>query len=334
MITLNGLLVFLTLIGAGLIALSIQRRWKTARSSAQNLLVSYITILAILGIGEWYCRNFYSDSGAWGYGVWRWRDLHYTINSLGYRDREWSDADLQGRTAVYLVGDSFTEGWGMANVEDRWGNVLAARLGDAYTVVNLGHSHTATEQQLDNLRDFPLRDPDVVIWQYYLNDVEMAALNYQLAWIPNVPSAPPIVDESWLVNTVYWYAIQTNFVGARVNAEGVPYWDWVRAAYDNFAVWEFHQRELQAMVDYVRSINARLIVVIFPELTDPVGSIAYVDRVAQALEAMGVDQVLTLYDAAAAYPTAEIVVSRFDNHPSVMFSRVVADLIYTEFFAP
>jgi hypothetical protein len=86
-------------------------------------------------------------------------------------------------------------------------------------------------------------------------------------------------------------------------------------------------------VDDVESIDARLIVVIFPNLQDPVRSVAYVDRVAQVFEARGQHDILKLFDEVARWSPSEVIVSPRDAHPSVAFQHRVGDLLYERFFA-
>ena len=74
--------------------------------------------------------------------------------------------------------------------------------------------------------------------------------------------------------------------------------------------------------------------VIFPNLQDPVGSIAYVDRVAQAFETRGQTEILKLYDLVAAQAPNEVIVSPRDAHPSVNLHHLVGGMIYEQFFAP
>ncbi|MFN8371501.1 MAG: hypothetical protein U0694_01290 [Anaerolineae bacterium] len=116
-------------------------------------------------------------------------------------------------------------------------------------------------------------------------------------------------------------------------SDGLTYWQWNYRAFDNSTIWQIHQQEINDMVAYVDGMGARLIVVIFPNLQDPVGSIAYVDRVAQAIEATGHDEILRLYDDVAALGSQNVIVSRRDAHPNAMFHHVVAQRIYELSFA-
>jgi hypothetical protein len=104
--------------------------------------------------------------------------------------------------------------------------------------------------------------------------------------------------------------------------------------YDNPTIWNVHRQEIDDYIDYVDSIGARLIVVIFPNLQDPVKSIAYVDRVAQVFEAHGHHDILKLYDAVASWKPSDLVISPQDGHPSAAFSHYVGDTLYRLYFAP
>jgi hypothetical protein len=159
--------------------------------------------------------------------------------------------------------------------------------------------------------------------QYFLNDIDFAVLTLGLP-IPSFET-PQIARESYLVN--YLFSRFTSGFGA-------DYWAGEYAAYDNYLIWDTHQSEIDAFVDYVDSIDARLIVVIFPNMQDPVGSIPYVDRVAQAFEARGHTEILKLFDAVAEWDRLDVIVSPRDAHPSVEFHHYVGDALYDQFFEP
>jgi hypothetical protein len=311
-----------------------QKRWRWLRSVSSGLLVSLVTLCALGVGGELYFRN-YADSGfpfTETFASLNWMQRYRHLNSEGFRDHEWDYEALRHQRVIYCIGDSFMEGWGIDDPEDRFCNVLGGLLGDEYGVVNLGRINTATGTQLSLLRDqmtaHPDIQPEVVIWQYYLNDVEFAGFNivgwYQAAF----PPRPPIADESHLANFAYWQYARRN-----VSVPGgVGYWQFMYNAYDHSVVWDTHRQEIDALVEYVESIGARLIVVIFPNPSDPVGSVAYVDRVAQAVEAHGVTEILKLYDIAAGTPLEQLIVSPLDSHPSVWFNHYVGEQLYERYF--
>jgi lysophospholipase L1-like esterase len=328
---MSGFVTIIGVIGAILIVLVAQKRSPHLRGIAIGLLISYITSVFILGSAEFYMRCCYIESDNLPtLAQQNWWERYVNTNSLGFRDREWTAADLADKTVVVVVGDSFTAGNGINDDADRVSNILGKHLGDEYAVLNLGISGTATPEQLQTLKDFTLAKPDVVIWQYFLNDINHTGLRLGIS--PQIPELPQIAKDSYLANFLYWRFFPPTEVVATDGTIWQNWWEWTYAAYDNFGIWEEHRKELYEMVDYADSINAELIVLIYPDLTQIMRTIPYVDRVAQALEAHDVTNVVKLFDAAAAWDKSDLTVSRRDTHPSVSFNHYVGDLLYEQFF--
>ncbi len=324
------ILVFLA-IGVLLVLGAAQRRSRRLRGIASGLLVSYFTVLLLLGAAELYFRYFYAESeNVYTLATKNWLDRYWHTNSLGFRDREWTADDLAGKQTVVVLGDSFAAGWGLQNPADRFSDVLAAKLGDDYAVINLGVYGTSTPEQLEILKNqSPVQQPDVVILQYFLNDINYAGL--KLGLLPTPRPNPDWSKESYLANFLYWRFV----IGADSDDDFYQeWWHWGYAAYDNVGIWEVHKQEIKEFVDYVDSIGARLIVVIFPNLLDVINSIPYVDRVEQAFQEYGQHNILKLFDAAAAWDPNDLMVSRRDSHASISFNRHVGELLYEQFFVP
>ena len=329
--TLAQFLLILGGIGALLVALAVQRRWKRPQSVARGLIVSYVIIVLALAGGELYMRYGYADSRMeFGLHGSNWANKYMVKNSLGYRDREWTIDELVSRTTVFVLGDSFTEGWGLSNAADRYTDVLQAHLGDDYAVVTLAHAGEATFHQTQNLLNYPYPSPDIVIWQYFLNDIEVAAQSNGMEWDFEAPPEPQIARESYLASFIYWRA---NYDKLFTNVhDGRSEWEFNYAAYDNAFIWDVHRQEIDRLIAEIEARGARLIVVIFPNMLDPVGSVPYVDRVAQEFEAQGITEILKLTDEAAAWGLQERIVSNFDSHASVAFNQRVGDMLYEQFF--
>src|SRR6185436_7288664 len=89
-------------------------------------------------------------------------------------------------------------------------------------------------------------------------------------------------------------------------------------------------KQLNQFADAATEKGAKLIVVLFPNMLDPFHSVPYVDRVAQAFEAKGIEtqNIVKLFDAAASMPLNERVVSERDAHASVAFNHMLGDMLY------
>lgn len=323
------MVAILLLIGFGFILAAWQKWVRPLRAIASRALIVYCTVLLMLGLVEGYLRFFHAQSEniIATYASQNWMRRYWQTNSLGYRDREWTAAELADKSTVLVLGDSFAAGWGVDDPADRFSDVLGAHLGDDYAVINAAVFGTGTAEQLDILKSYPLATPDVVLLQYFLNDIEYTGLT--LGLLPQPQPIPDWARATYLSNFIYWRIVVGNQSDAAMFNRS---WDWSYAAYDNVGIWTPHRAEIEALVAYTESIGARLIVVIFPNMLDPVRSVAYVDRVAQAFEARGVIDVLRLYDAAAAWAREDAIVSPRDSHPSSAFHRYVGDQLYARFF--
>ena len=328
-----GIILILALIAALLIGLIVQKRWPKARRIAGNLLVSYVAVVIVLGGAELFMRTAVADSATpmqWTLAGQNWMRRYIQRNSLGYRDRDWTPEELSAKTTVLVVGDSFAEGWGIENPADRFSDVLGQMLGEEYAVVNLGIGGTSTLDQLQILEKYPYQQPDMIIWQYLLNDIYVAAESNGDPWNVPVPDVPALAQESHLVNYLYWRLYTPNLY--RDPNTGQTQWEWLYSAYDNAYIWDIHRAEIDRLIGYAESVDARLITVIFPNMEDPMGSIPYVDRVAQAIEARGHTDILKLFDAVASWTPEARLVSNRDAHPSAAFNRYVGEQLYEQFF--
>lgn len=329
---LTTVVVVLLAIGAILIGLAVQRRYRRVRSVAGGLILTYLVIVAALVGGELYLRYGYADSrmelALYGQN---WRNRYVQLNSFGYRDDEWTLEQLAQRRTVFVLGDSFTEGWGIDDPDDRYTDVLEDLLGEGWAVLEIAKAGQSTEAQQRNFDEFPYPSPDVVIWQYFPNDIDVAAKSNGMGWEYDVPPIPPLAEESYLASFFYWRA---NYDRLFVNTvDGRSEWEFYYAAYDTAYIWDIHRAEIERLTESIRARGARLIVVIFPNMVDPMSSIAYVDRVEQAFQALGVTEILKLTDEAAAWALADRIVSHYDSHASVAFNRRVGEMIYERFFA-
>lgn len=315
-------------VGIALAVCAIQRRFNALRGLGRGLLISYTVIALALGMGELYFHFVFAQSeNLLTLATQNWLDRYWHPNSLGYRDREWTPADWEGKATLLITGDSFAAGWGINDPADRFGDVLAAHLGDQEVVMNLAVYGTSTPEQRQNLQNYPVQDPDVVIMQYFLNDINYAML--RLGLLPEVAPTPDWARESYLANFMY-----TRFLGRLLNPDYQrDWWEDNYAAYDNATIWDLHRTEIDDYVAAVQSRHARLIVVIFPNMLDPVRSIPYVDRVEQALQADGITDILKLTDLAAQWSPQDRMVSPRDTHPSVAFHHAVGDILYQDYFA-
>lgn len=107
----------------------------------------------------------------WRYapGVIRRGAITYRYNSLGHRDRERSLVPDVGSTRVAVVGDSVTDGYGVAH-EQMFSSVLQELLGEEFEVLNFAQGGTNGPQVMRILElDALAFAPQYVIYNLVLN---------------------------------------------------------------------------------------------------------------------------------------------------------------------
>lgn len=161
------------------------------RSAIGNILIVVLAVLAVLFSAEVVLRVFWEMGGWVRRPIYRKSDNPYlryelipktesgkvSVNSAGFRGREYSPAKPAGTFRVIMLGDSETLSL-MLPLEDtlpaQLENLLNQKSGGMrYEVLNFGVEGYNTFQELELLKAKGLEyNPDLVILNYVLNDPE------------------------------------------------------------------------------------------------------------------------------------------------------------------
>ena len=148
------------------------RWWKLL---AGNLLVLLFAGSLATLLGETYFRFWYdtTDSFSFSKTSQRWFERHWHVNQWGFRDeQEYSRSRSSGKRRVTFIGDSFTAGHGIRDVNDRFANrirnmhpdwevhVLAKPALDSGAELNMLYELAQTTYEFDQ-----------VVLVYCLNDI-------------------------------------------------------------------------------------------------------------------------------------------------------------------
>jgi lysophospholipase L1-like esterase len=338
------LLCFLTLpLGLALLLrvffrrLRLGQRAGTGAGRAARLLMGNLLVLAFLLsiaalLGEVYYRFFYDSTDGFGLTrtTMRWFRRHYQMNNAGVRDNLDYEVLLRpGRRRLTFLGDSFTAGHGIADVDQRFAN-LVRRMRPAWDVHVLAQNGWDTGHQLDLLG--PVLDRatqgsyrlDQVILVYCLNDISDIIPEWaQVAKrIFDRPAPPYLVRHSYLLNTYYYRLL------ARSDGDISSYYQFTLRGYEG-PIWAEQQRRLQLMNQLVRRRGGRLSIVIFPFLHALGSGYAYRgvhERLGAFLRAQGIPS-LDLLPTFAGLSAREATLNPYDPHPSERAHRMAAEAI-------
>lgn len=295
------------------------------RLIAGNLLILLMLLSLGLLLGEAYFRWFYNttEAAALTKTTHRWLDRHYSRNNWGMRDDvDYRDQMPPGTRRVTFLGDSFTVGLGVPDVDDRFVNVIRSRRPD-WSVHMLADYGWQTGDELAN--------PDlnrasyelgVVLLVYCLNDA--ADLNDELndyvrLLADSAPRPGFLVRHSYLLDQLFWRMLLR-----RLDAR--QYQVLMMRGYEG-RIWETQQARLRSLRDVVHQRGGRLVAVTFPFLDHPWTAYPYAavhQRLDATWEALGVPH-LDLLQTFREHSPTDLVVNGRDAHPNERAHALAAD---------
>jgi len=298
--------------------------WSLAAGNA--LLLLALASLVVLGF-EIHLRFVYdaSDGDNRTRVSQRWFERHWWTNNLRLRD----DVDyplrrLPDRPRISFLGDSFTAGHGVPDVDARYVNRLRDANPDwdvhALAIPGL---ETATETRL--LRRLLARgyELDVVVLAYYIENVghfvpELTAY-FARAAEPLPQPLRFLTLHSYAIDT-FAYRAQTRWMYAR------GYWSGIyQRAYAGEA-WERQKRAFRELRAVVEAHGGRFAALTFPTLAGVEGRQEMLAKIDAFWEAEGVPH-LDLLPVLEPHSTSNLVANPHDAHPSAFTHALAAEAI-------
>ena len=299
------------------------------KSKAKGLLANIVTlvvpllvVLVFLEMVFMYIPQSHEGVLSKASQIW-WEKYWQPVNTQGYRDKEIEAGT--NKTKVLVIGDSFAAGHGLENLDERFSDQLESKLGkDKYVVYNLGVSGSDTRDEAKRLMEFPVK-PDVIVLQYFPNDIEKAARENGLTLTGAEPyndlHGPwaTLVKRFYLPNFVYWQLPHGSFGGT--------FESFVQKSYTDSTILNAHFRDLNQMLAYRDSTNAKMYAVFVPFLFQLDKSAQYTRPVEDYLKVHGV-KVVTLTDGIAKIADKDRVVGKNDGHAGPAVNALMAERVY------
>jgi len=293
-----------------------------------TLVLALLVSLAFLTL-ESYFRFLRDTTDSFNYTKTsqRWFQRHYVRNRLNSRD----NVDYQARVVpplhrVTFLGDSFTAGHGVADVNVRFANLIrnAAPGLEVHVLAEIGYD---TGQELVTVREAVRRNYqfDKVVLVYGLNDISDIAPEWTRTLrriYADWEERGWLVENSYFANTIYYRW------KARHDPDIPNYFQCLRGAYQG-PLWQQQQRRLASLHDLVRAAGGRLFVVTFPFLHDVGPDYEWRDVHAR-LAAFWAERRVPCLDLLPVFEThspRQLTVNRLDAHPNEYAHALAAEAI-------
>jgi len=290
-----------------------------------NLLV-LLTLLSLILLGaETWFRFLRDTTDSFGNtrACERWYDRHFKLNDWGFRDDvEYSLKIKPGHRRLTILGDSFAAGHGIADVGDRFANLIRRDRSDLEVhVMAVPGSETGAHLEflVSALRSG--YEVDVVVLAYCLNDISdlIPGLGEEyMEAVKGMSDKPAFLRHSYFLD----------YVDARIRIRRFPimrnYFGYVRDAYGG-PIWAQQSSRLITLARLVREAGGRLALVVFP-FFDSLDSYP-LDGAHQAIESLAAERRIPYLDLLPAYFThrdEDLVVNASDAHPNERAHAIAA----------
>lgn len=300
-----------------------------------SLMLLFFVSTVLLG-GEIRFRFFYDTTDSLGFTkvCERWISRHWRTNAAGCRDNlEYSPQLQPGKRRVTFIGDSFTAGHGIKDVDARFSNRIRA-LHPQWEVHVLANVGLDTGDELKLLKKALSKgyQLDQVVLVYCLNDLGDLLAGPGGPFEGSLPNAD--VRGPWFTQGSYFLDLLYNRYQAARNPYVKDYFSYVKAGYrDKF--WEKQKERLKEFRDLVESHGGHLSAVTFPFLHALGPNYDYqfahveLDAFWRELHVPHLD-LLSTYQS---LPAQALTVNRFDAHPNEYANQLAAAAI-NDFLSP
>ncbi|OGD88967.1 hypothetical protein A2693_00950 [Candidatus Curtissbacteria bacterium RIFCSPHIGHO2_01_FULL_40_12] len=308
-----------------------------ASERKKKLLLSLVFVFFVLvlafSVFEAYFRYVYDESDGLGYLKVnsKWHQRHVIYNAYFYRDRDFTVEKKEGVKRIGVIGDSIAFGGGIKNVNDRFSNLLEKKLKDSgykVEVYDLGKPGYDTEGEIAEYQKVKNLDFDIIIWEYFLNDVQPQEKS---------TGTPIIARNSQTANFVQFFSDKSyffDFIFWRLSTRYQKTFEQLKTAdlaqYEDQNILNHHKLIIADFLKELNLENKKVVVIIFPLLAFlgpdyPAGEIH--NQMANFFEDNGAE-VIDLLDYLKDKNGRDLWASQFDSHPNEFVHRLAADKLF------
>lgn len=321
-----------------LVLFAVSRMWRSNRKTWRLLAKAFIALwmTAFLACSLETCfALFYDTTDSFGLVKTskRWYERHVHLNNMGFRDRkDFSLRPRPGTIRILLAGDSFAFGHGIADVGDRFGDILEHKC-EAVSkgrceLYNMSEPGQTTRLLLESLsqRFQSGLSANIVVYVYNLNDVEDLSEDSRYIIGTIILDTPQnwILRQFYLPNFLYYRFSQFS------RPEVTNYFHWLDDAYTG-ELWKQQTAQFAKLKSLCDKHDVKLLVVMFPFMHN-LSNYNFTqvhEKVGEYWEERGVP-VLDLLPVMQQHQSEDLVVNRYDAHPNERANAIAAEAIWEQ----
>lgn len=283
-----------------------------------NILIFLILLSTLFLAFESYYRFIYDQSDSFGVTrvSGRWFNRYYHYNNLDLRDNIDYIKKKGGQARFTFLGDSFTAGHGIKNIEDRFANIIRKSKNKEWEIQVFAKNGLETGGELKTLKKAVNLgyEIDNVVLIYCLNDISDLVPNWNKTLHGMYQKAKKqgfLLKHSFFINTIY-YRLR---IGS--NPKFSNYYNFVSEVYSS-TLWNFQKDRIEIINNYVKDRGGVFHVIIFPFLHSFKTGYPY-NNIHNKLSGFFQEKnipYLDLLDIFEKYSSHNLTVNKFDAHPN------------------
>lgn len=300
------------------------------RLAVGNGLLLLFLLSTLLLAAESYYRFWYdaTDSFALTRTSQRWAARHMQKNDMGLRDNvDYQSHPFPGERRITFLGDSFTIGHGIVDVEDRFANRIRKRRGGEWDILVLASNGHDTGSEIAWVRKYNARNLEFgdVVLVYTLNDVADIHPKWRATFDRISARAQDqnfLIRHSYFLNLLYYRRVVAR------DPDVANYYGFIKDAYDG-PLWEEQRRRLRELRDECDQRGGRLFVVTFPFMHQLGEAYEYRqvhERLGEFWDELGVPH-LDLLPVFEKHSDEVLTVNAYDAHPNERANELAAEAI-------
>ena len=320
-----------------LVAILIKRKWlvqklklkATGKVISWNIFITIFCVFVIFIVGESYYRFFVDTTDSFGINKMsqRWKKRYSKLNNGNVRDNITYYPKIQsGKRRLTIIGDSFSEGHGIKNLDKRFGNIIRKKYPNIEVhVIAVPGSNSLS--QLENLERLTAIDYefDVVMLAYCLNDIDYClngtkriynrihGFNSELGYL---------AKNSYFINSLVFKLFAFN------DPDFMNYSDFVLNGY-NGETWETQKETLHRFKEYIYNHNGKLVSLTFPFLQQKREDYQF-NKAHELIEQFWAAEGIYNIDLRSTYEPyygEQLTINKYDAHPNEFAHQLAADKI-------
>jgi len=291
-----------------------------------NILVFVFLCSLVLLCGELYYRFLYDTTDSFGLTKVSldWQERHYQYNNYKVRDSMNYALKRFGKRRITFIGDSFTAGHGIADVEDRFANLIRSMRPEMEIHV-LADNGWDTYLELSTLVKLSQDGYEFehVVLVYVLNDIADLMEEWREI-LKRIYFIEPgfFFEHSYFLNILYYHHFAVH------DPDISDYYSFVHTAYDG-PLWEKHKERLTAIKKGMDARGVKFSVVTFPFMHSLGPNYEYREiheRLGVFWKSLGAAH-LDLLSVYESHRAKELVVNKYDAHPNELAHKMAAEAI-------